>query len=219
MAQVPPKVWVSFDLLNRLCLSACRFLPLGLLCGQLLCWLVVPLASPCAIVVTLLRVPPTCLVGGSLCSTSAVAISTLSGVRSFPILVPMLIYFLVGMLLSLIGMLLTFLVGMLLTFLVGMLGTGRIQGYRIRPPVPRRIQGYPIRPPGARRVQGYPIRPPGRGRVQGYPIRPPPREEGAPVQGYPIHGSPRLGRGGSQGYPIRYPLFSPRSQRLRGYPL
>ena len=74
----------SHGLILCLCLLVSCILPLGLLRGELLCLLVValvPLVPLRATSVTPLRVPPTCCLGGSLCSTLAVFESPLSSVR------------------------------------------------------------------------------------------------------------------------------------------
>jgi hypothetical protein len=82
--QVPSWVRVSHGHILCLCLLVGCILPLGLLRGELLCLLVValvPLVPLRATTVTPLRVPPTCCLGGSLCSTLAVFGSPLSSVR------------------------------------------------------------------------------------------------------------------------------------------
>ena len=79
LAKVPKQVLFSFDLFYSLYLLVCRILPLGLLCDRLLCFWAVALAILLAPTVTLLRVPPTCWVRGSLSSTpAAVVLTTLS---------------------------------------------------------------------------------------------------------------------------------------------
>jgi hypothetical protein len=76
------QVLFSFDLFYSLYLLVCRILPLGLLCDRLLCLWAVTLAFLLASSVTLLRVPPTCWVRGSLCSTpAAVVLTTLSNIE------------------------------------------------------------------------------------------------------------------------------------------
>ena len=78
-------VQVRFSLGLLLCLRllvSC-ILPLGLLCGELLCLQVValvPLVPLRATSVTPLRVPPTSCLGGSLCSNLAVFVAPLSEV-------------------------------------------------------------------------------------------------------------------------------------------
>jgi len=80
--QVPVQVLVSLGLFYSLYLLVCRILPLGHLCDRLLCLWAVALAILLASPVTLLRVPPTCWVRGSLSSTpAAVVLTTLSNIE------------------------------------------------------------------------------------------------------------------------------------------
>ena len=87
--QVPVQVLVSLGLFYSLYLLVCRILPLGLLCDRLLCLWAVALAILLASPVTLLRVPPTCWVRGSLSSTpAAVVLTTLSNIELQSICLP-----------------------------------------------------------------------------------------------------------------------------------
>ena len=89
LAQVPVQVLVSLDLLYSLNLLVCHILPLGLLCDRLLCLWAVALAILLASPVTLLRVPPTCWVRGSLSSNpAAVVLTTLSNIELLSICLP-----------------------------------------------------------------------------------------------------------------------------------
>ena len=82
LVQIPVQVLVSLGFFFGLYLLVCRILPLGLLCDRLLCLWAVTLAFLLASSVTLLRVPPTCWVRGSLCSTpAAVVLTTLSNIE------------------------------------------------------------------------------------------------------------------------------------------
>jgi len=105
LAKVPVQVLFSFDLFYCLYLLVCRILPLGLLCDRLLCLWAVALAILLASPVTLLRVPPTCWVRGSLSSTPVAAfLSTLSKIELLAICLPRrlnrLLFMLLSMLLS-----------------------------------------------------------------------------------------------------------------------
>ena len=103
LAQVPMQVLVSLGLFFSLYLLVCRILPLGLLCDRLLCLLAVALAFLLASSVTLLRVPPTCWVRGSLCSTpAAVVLTTLSNIELLAICLPRRLNRLYFMLLSML---------------------------------------------------------------------------------------------------------------------
>ena len=89
LPEVPVQVLFSYDLFFSLYLLVCRILPLGLLCDRLLCLWAVALAILLASPVTLLRVPPTCWVRGSLCSTpAAIVLTTLSNIELLSICLP-----------------------------------------------------------------------------------------------------------------------------------
>ena len=181
--QVPTWVRFSHVFILCLCLLVSCILPLGLLRGELLCLLVaalVPLVPLRATSVTPLRVPPTCCLGGSLCSTLAVFVvhlsevmlvtrplSTLSGCR----LHPKVFFTLFGHRLR--PKVLSTLFGHRLPpkLLSGTRGT---PGHPIGPLVKRTPQpGHPIvGGPLAGRLPGHPIEPPQLGSLPGGPGHP-----------------------------------------------
>ena len=137
-----------------LCLLVGCILPLGLLRGELFCLLVaalIPLVPLRATTVTPFRVPPTCCLGGSLCSTLAVFVALRSSVR----------------LLSTIS-------GLRLSSKVSFTLSG-CRLYAKLLPSTRGAPGHPIGPLVRRTPQlGHPIvRGPLAGRLPGHPIEPP----------------------------------------------
>ena len=141
LVQVPVQVLFSFDLFYSLYLLVCRILPLGLLCDRLLCLLAVALAFLPASSVTLLRVPPTCWVRGSLCSTPAVVVlPTLSNIELLSIGLP-------RRLPRQLPVLSAALLSRRYVVELPRLSTRRSPGRAIRVPLSGRVQGHPISPP------------------------------------------------------------------------
>ena len=160
----------SHVLIFCLCLLVSRILPLGLLRGELLCLLVaalVPLVPLRATPVTPLRVPPTCCLGGSICSTLAVFVFHLSEVM----LVTRPLSNLPGCRLHLKVFLTHYGHRLPPKLLSGTRGT---PGHPIGPLVERTPQpGHPIvGGPLAGRLPGHPIEPPQLGSLPGGPGHP-----------------------------------------------
>ena len=141
LAQVPVQVLVSLGLFYSLYLLVRRILPLRLLCDRLLCLLAVALAILLASPVTLLRVPPTCWVRGSLSSTpAAVVLTTLSSIELLAICLPLRLP-------RRLPVLSAALLSRRLVVELPRLLTRRSPSRAIRVPLSGRVQGHPISPP------------------------------------------------------------------------